>query len=62
MGYSYEPDVFERETEFADDGKTVEECPKCSKMKVWKRGKWGSRFLACSGFPKCRWVSYEERV
>jgi len=35
--------------------KTDEVCPKCGKMLVIKMGRFG-KFLACSGFPECRYT------
>jgi len=52
----YEPfreDLTRAEKEFE------EFCPKCSKILVLKRGKFGS-FLACSGYPECDHVKKEE--
>ncbi|MCX6005740.1 MAG: topoisomerase DNA-binding C4 zinc finger domain-containing protein [Chloroflexi bacterium] len=42
--------------EKGDDSKpetTDEKCPKCGKPMVVRRGRFG-KFLACSGFPKCK--------
>lgn len=37
-----------------DDGMTEEPCPTgCGKKLRW-REKWGKKFLACSGYPKCK--------
>jgi DNA topoisomerase-1 len=30
-----------------------EVCEKCGKEMVWRKGRWG-KFLACSGYPRCR--------
>lgn len=52
----YEPfreDLTRAEKEFE------EFCPKCGKLLVLKRGKFGS-FLACSGYPECDYVKREE--
>ncbi len=52
----YEPfreDLTRAEKEFE------EFCPKCGKILVLKRGKFGS-FLACSGYPECDHVKKEE--
>ncbi len=37
------------------DEKTDEKCPKCGEELVIKTGRFG-KFLACSGFPKCRFT------
>ena len=37
------------------DEKTEEKCPKCGEELVIKTGRFG-KFLACSGFPKCRFT------
>jgi len=37
------------------DEKTDEKCPKCGEEMVIKTGRFG-KFLACSGFPKCRFT------
>lgn len=37
-----------------------EECPLCGSKLVYRNGRYG-RFLACSAFPKCRYVKKEEK-
>lgn len=37
-----------------------EECPLCGKRLVYRNGRYG-RFLACSGFPSCRYIKKEEK-
>ena len=37
-----------------------EECPECGRKLVYRNGRYG-RFLACSGFPECRYVKKEEK-
>lgn len=37
-----------------------EECPECGSKLVYRNGRYG-RFLACSAFPKCRYVKKEEK-
>ncbi len=37
------------------DEKTEEKCPKCGEELIIKTGRFG-KFLACSGFPKCRFT------
>lgn len=44
-----------------DSGVTQESCPDCGKPKVWKHGKWDSKFLGCSSYPKCKWASYKDK-
>lgn len=36
-----------------------EECPKCGSKLVYRNGRYG-RFLACSAFPKCRYIKTNE--
>lgn len=57
------PIIADDEGEMYDDGKTQEPCPTpgCNGTKMWKRGKWRSRFLACSKYPKCAWTSYRKK-
>lgn len=50
--------IIDEEGELWDDGLTEERCPDCGKRKRWHRGKGDSRFMGCSGYPKCRWTSY----
>ena len=37
-----------------------EECPECGSKLVYRNGRYG-RFLACSAFPKCRYIKKEEK-
>ena len=37
-----------------------EECPECGSKLVYRNGRYG-RFLACSGFPNCRYIKKEEK-
>lgn len=37
-----------------------EDCPECGSKLVYRNGRYG-RFLACSGFPKCRYIKKEEK-
>ena len=37
---------------------TDEKCPKCDSALAWKDGRFG-RFLACSGYPNCRYIKPE---
>jgi len=53
----YEPfrdDLARAEKEFE------EHCPKCGKLVVLKRGRYGS-FMACSGYPECDYVKKGDR-
>ena len=35
-------------------------CPNCGKELVYRQGKYGE-FIACSGFPTCRYIHQEEK-
>lgn len=39
---------------------TGEDCPECGSHLVIREGKYG-KFVACSGFPKCRYIKKEEK-
>jgi len=39
---------------------TGEDCPECGSPLVFRKGRYGE-FIACSGFPKCRYIKAEER-
>ncbi len=43
-----------------EDEKTTEACPECGRTLVIKMGRFG-KFLACSGFPKCRYTKTLEQ-
>lgn len=47
-----------------DDDITIWDCPKCPDGKLIKRTnrRDGSRFLGCTNFPKCRYVSELEKT
>lgn len=34
-------------------------CPKCNSPLVVKESRFGSKFIACSGFPKCRYAEFD---
>lgn len=60
-------DVFMPMLEYADENMVKqypiyvdEECPECGSKLVYRNGRYG-RFLACSGFPKCRYIKKEEK-
>ena len=40
---------------------TGEDCPECGNPLVYRKGKYG-KFIACSNFPKCRYIKNDERI
>jgi len=54
----FKKNLMEKEEQISkkfNDEKTDEKCPKCGEELVIKTGRFG-KFLACSGFPKCRFT------
>ena len=37
-------------------------CPECGKKIVVKKSKKGKKFFGCSGYPECKFVSWNEPV
>ena len=58
----FEPAVFEafKNMQKKEAEKTGEDCPECGNPLVIRNGKYGE-FVACSNYPKCRYIKAEEK-
>lgn len=56
--YNNLENTIKNNVEIASTSQQVDEvCPQCGKKLVIRRSKYGTQFIACTGFPKCKYTA-----